>query len=117
MKYIKIFNHPNIGGINICMEEEEESYDPPYRIIFSEYEDQKPRIHRLFTVYGCLQILLKKASFKQIIRIHDYKGDLIVIWKRKPTIKEKTAFEKAWELQEELKENVFHILECNTELK
>lgn len=72
-------------------------------------EDEEPlRLWRLKDVAVFYSNNIQRIN---INGLHDHKGDLTVYWKQEPTNLEKRTIELAWENQNELEENVEHIVE------
>ena len=84
--------------------------------ITANREDEEPwRIERLNDVAKYVYKSLGELEFSGL---HDHKGNLTVTWKKHPTNTEKEHFETAWEAQNELAENVEHIIKkYNNKLK
>jgi len=57
-----------------------------------------PRIHRILGYAQAFADLDNNEEFyKKIKSIYDYKGNLTITWKNKPSKEEKEYFQKAWE--------------------
>jgi hypothetical protein len=69
--------------------------------------NEQHRIERLTCV---VDYISSKHNNSKIFELHDHKGDLTVYWTSKPTSEEINTVEEAWELENELKENVEHII-------
>lgn len=79
--------------------------------ITANREDEEPwRIERLNDV---AKYVYKNFGELEIFGLHDYKGDLTVIWKKLPTNIEKKYLEAAWEAQNEIADNVEHVIKKN----
>ncbi|HAO07551.1 MAG TPA: hypothetical protein DCQ50_11265 [Chryseobacterium sp.] len=75
----------------------------------ANYEEDEPfRLWRLKDVAVFYSNNIQRIN---ITGLHDHKGDLTVYWKQEPTTLEKRTIELAWENQNELEENVEHIIE------
>ena len=76
--------------------------------ITANREDEEPwRIERLNYV---AKYVYKNFGEIEISGLHDHKGYLTVTWKKHPSNIEKMYLEEAWEAQNELADNVEHII-------
>jgi hypothetical protein len=70
------------------------------KITATKGDTEPDRLERLNRVYGYAIGLADGAKDTQCIlklsRLHDHKGNLIVVWNEQPTEKQKNFFAKAW---------------------
>jgi hypothetical protein len=69
--------------------------------------NEQHRIERLTCV---VDYICSRNNNSKIFELHDHKGDLTVYWTSKPNSEETNTVEEAWESENELRENVEHII-------
>jgi len=84
-----------------------------YQDIYLSASYEENEYHRLYRLESVAKFIKKHHQNIPITDLHDHKGELTVTWREIPNEFEKELINNAWELQNELKDNIIHDINTN----